>query len=114
MKIIELLNKVANGELEDKTIFIYNDTKYIYRVGWDGIWGFENNNINFIFELNADQLNDEIEIIEEPKEVELPKELTRRTIHNDFLDYTNFMLENRIAINGILSYLKSKEGEKDK
>lgn len=70
MRVIDLLNKIANGEEVPKNIKYKNETltfdkeinNYIYDSGKDEYW-----TDYFIIHLN---LNDEVEIIEEDKEIE--------------------------------------------
>ena len=72
MKVIDLLNKIANGEDVPKK-FKYKGEIYIYRT-----YTFEDGDVmtGYGFEdggwLNIwrDNLNDEVEIIEEPKKIE--------------------------------------------
>lgn len=83
MKIIDLLNKIANGELEDLTHIrnIQHDCEYIYHKKdcrfefvKKGIWE------NYFYKFDISELNDEIEIIEEEKKIESPEEL-KKEIH---------------------------------
>lgn len=109
IKIIDLLNKIAKGEDTP------NELKY-------GDLTFIKNNIGFYqdeygFNLTAyicydySNLNDEIEIIEEPKEVELPKEYKIPEIESADNER---ILQAEIKINKIISYLKAKEERKEK
>lgn len=63
MKIIDLLNKIANGEEVPETIkynnFIYKYDKYICDYDGDDLYLFD----------NTDKLNDEVEILEEEKKI---------------------------------------------
>ena len=71
MKVIDLLNKMANGELKDKavvifkshecsTIFHKKDSRFEFSEKGD--WN------NYFYGIDIKELNDEVEIIEEPKE----------------------------------------------
>lgn len=69
IRIIDLLNKIANNE-ETPNKIRFNGEYYIYNTSYDdykspSTWLLKNNNDN----LNC-FLNDEIEIIEEEKEIE--------------------------------------------
>lgn len=61
MKVIDLLNNIANGETTEKIMFQYNNGYKEYA------------NINTLFDrftINEENLNTEIEIIEENKKIE--------------------------------------------
>ena len=113
IKIIDLLNKIANGEDTP------NELKY-------GGLTFIKNNIGFYqdedgFNLTAyichdySNLNDEIELIEEPKEVELPNKLDYK--YKNTYGNTSQCKHSEIriidTINGLISYLKAKEANKE-
>lgn len=122
MKIIDLLNKIANGEeipkkiKYRKCIFEYEE-KYKDYFTKNGIipTTFDTNGIfrNIFLDYN-NFLNDEVEIIEEKK---IPKKIcTNRIINtNDILEFE--MIQNKInaeytyAINEIIDYLESNGGE---
>ena len=102
MKIIDLLNKIANGEEPkikyDNHILKYNknEEKFIDKDG-----------LNSLYEIDFSELNDEVEIIEEPKKIEkLAKNITdnacstidQRTIANkinEIIDEINEMKEGK-------------------
>ena len=90
MKVIDLLNKIANGEEAPKKIkYPIGDCEEFYLVG--------------LYERLFDEdiiLNDEIEIIEEEKK--MPEKLTGLA-----LTYNNKILVDKI--NEIIDYIKSKE-----
>lgn len=74
MKVIDLLNKIANGEQPKK--IKYDDDIYEFDC-YEGSWGYVNKEYSrykcFANEIDCDlqeQLNDEIEIIEEDKKIE--------------------------------------------
>lgn len=69
MKIIDILNKKANGTLEDGFKFKYDDTIFIFDKLDDEITNENGIRIGYYFELE-NQLNDEVEVIEESKEIE--------------------------------------------
>ena len=74
MKVIDLLNKIANGE-NPKKIKYYDD---VYEFDcYEGEWGYVNKEYSrykwFANEIDCDlqeQLNDEVEIIEEDKKID--------------------------------------------
>ena len=79
MKIIDLLNKIAKGEVKQNTNF---------RITWNGIYrdfyydDKEPNELNCLKNISDDyplqdeiSLNDEVEIIEEDKKIEKIKEI---------------------------------------
>lgn len=111
MKVIDLLNKIANGEEVPKKIKY--DTKNYYFRNYDyKEYNIKNDYIDeqtsFIECIDFFKLNDNIEIIEEDKpikEVKLPKKLLMH--YNDNVE-EEIML-NRARINMILDYLKAKE-----
>ena len=85
MKIIDILNKMAKGELEDGFEFKYDNDTYKYNKKEDEIvsveYGFCLGNYYKVENI----LNDEVEVIEERKEIEeLPNEL----INDDWTYYT--------------------------
>ena len=109
MKVIDLLNKIANGEEVPKK-FRYKGETYIYRT-----YTFEDGDImtGYGFEdggwLNIwrDNLNDEVEIIEEDKKIEKIKDL-----NTDYYDKckTYDCLQNEEIVLDILT-LKHKINE---
>lgn len=80
MKIIEVLQKVSNGEIEKGTKFILNDNLFIFNGRM-----FESNDLtyleNCIF-LNEKDLNKEVELIQPA-----PKEYQLRLYEEDDLSY---------------------------
>ncbi len=103
MKIIDLLNKIANGEevrfevLDTGDIFslkkgekLYNET-YEEEVDWH---------------IDEDWLNYGVKIIEEKKIPEKLDQTLNRTDIGD--DYYRYIMENRFTINEIIDYLNSK------
>ena len=102
MKVIDLLNKIANNEELPATIkynatiyYKYYHCGYFYAVGWEEETLLDNIQI-------TSQLNDEIEIIgEKPKKIE-------KLSHLDFAD--KVAVSNKI--NEIIDYLLEKESDK--
>ena len=69
MKIIELLNKIANGEEMPKEIILDNK-KFQYNKTYEQYHDkYEVNLLEHISDYNYSGLNDEVEIIEEEKEI---------------------------------------------
>ena len=88
MKIIDLLNKIANGEEVPKKIK-YKNKKYKYDEGVDyiderGIYLLSNEPINIAF------LNDEVEILEEEKKI--PEKLDLYEETQNIMRETNYKL----------------------
>ena len=113
MKIIDLLNKIANGEEVPKKIkynlleknyqiLVYDEEEQEYR--------YENDYNNFCTFPNH-HLNDEVEIIEEKK---IPEKLStyfslEKDCENDNIQYANYNFKTMYEkINDICDYLKSK------
>jgi len=96
MKIIDLLNKIANGEEAPKTIkyrgliFDYDDIDYY------------NTDLGYLFEKYAvlEILNDEVEIIEEDKKIE--------NLYYRGEDNTDKLIMIRDKINEIIDYIQEK------
>lgn len=75
IKIIDLLNKIANGEEVPEKIKAFNKTfTYLYQSG--DMTYFDDDNGDYLFSDNYDwenNLNMEVEIIEEDKKIEISK-----------------------------------------
>lgn len=129
MKIIDLLNKIANNEevpkkiALDKKIFQFNKTYEQYHDK------YEVNLLEHISDYNYSGLNDEIEIIEEkPKKIEdLRKEMSKFQSEIDLLsneigsyhnkihsmrDRNNYMKETLKDLLKTVNYLLEKESDK--
>jgi hypothetical protein len=69
MKVIDLLNKIANGE-EVPEIIEFDDAKYYFRKIYKEYYRFDNSSTLYrdynVFKI----LNDEVEVLEEDKEIE--------------------------------------------
>lgn len=71
MKIIDLLNKIANDEETPPLKIKYKNKKYFYDDIHDDYNTFETGNYEYLlYEIDLASLNDEIEIIEEDKKIE--------------------------------------------
>lgn len=80
MKIIDLLNKIANGTLEDGFEFYFNEFHFIYFKSLNEIQRLENGiNIGSIYCLDK-HLNDEVKVIEKNKEIEEMKEISENLV----------------------------------
>ena len=72
IKVIDLLNKIAKGEEVPKRIK-YDDKNWNYK---DEIKKYVSDDTYFCFSnFEFDELNDEVEIIEEPQEHKIPEKL---------------------------------------
>ena len=84
MKIIDLLNKIANGEFLPKKIK-YDDEIFIYDNQVDKYWSIDhtNNLYDILGRYVGIALNDEVEIIEEePRDIEVCGSLFTRSEYN--------------------------------
>lgn len=70
MKIINILNKKANGTLEDGFEFKYSNETYKYHKANDNIYNCRSSYILGYDYVIDEHLNDEVELIEENKEIE--------------------------------------------
>jgi len=93
MKIIDLLNKIANGEIE--TFYKFQYRNKIVTMGYllD----------NYLF---LEILNDEIELIED--DVEEEKKIPEKINIFNFPRHNNSLKKTAIKVNEIIDYLKSK------
>ena len=124
MKVIDLLNKIANGEEVPQKIKvgnkIYNYETFnigkgdnYFTAEWREVKGYRINydGTYYYLEIRDYNLNDEVEILEESKR--MPEKITMRagmvgSIDNKLenLNINTMAVENKI--NEILDYLKSK------
>lgn len=110
MKVIDLLNKMANEEELPNKIKHFTG-EYIY--DFDKKDYFKTESLGLINWVmlpdSAGKLNDEIEIIEEDKKIELPEK-----IENIDIFYGGISSEIITKLNELIDYLKNKEEEKEK
>ena len=105
MKVIELLNKIANGEEVPKRIKTKNDI-WIY----DGIDYRASDDRGYMFEvytgINKDDLNEEVEIIEEDNKIEkIPYQFNLNYIDSKLDTYT------KEEFNKTMNYIYDKINE---
>ncbi len=105
MKVIDLLNKIANGEELPKKIYCFNREFYLKENTYFG------DTFTLMHYIQEEDLNDEVEITEEEKKI--PEKLENK-IDTTFENY-NYSERMRLTeminkINEIIDYLKS-EGE---
>lgn len=118
MKIIDLLNKIANGEELPEKIKLGNGK--IFQLDEDNAYwcddiDYSSNWLSNEYIFGHNDLNKTIEIIEEEKKI--PEKICTNRIINtkDILEFE--MIQNKInaeythAINSIIDYLKSKGDE---
>ena len=127
MKIIELLNKIANGEEVPKKIkTTYND--YSYTIWeYNGI-DYMNKDNDYLFEIhtriNKNDLNEEIEIIEEekkmPKKIDIwydaikDTKLKRHDTDTSIEILANMCDDLKDKYNEIIDYIQEKNNEEKK
>ena len=113
MKVIDLLNKIANGEEVPKKIkidnrFYYEYDKDIDYKSKDGTYLFDS-----YIQINKEDMNMEVEILEEEKKIPEKLEILQ---FSDLIDMPNdeimqVIKDQRFKINEIIDYLKSKGDE---
>ena len=111
MKVIDLLNKIANGEQPQK--IKYYDTIYNFEE-YRGDWGYVNKEYGkynwFAKEIDCDLqncLNDEVEIIEEDKKIrKLPNEVQEP---KNFEEVVYIAEDLARKINEIIDYINKGE-----
>ena len=102
MKIIDLLNKIANGEEVPKKIK-YNNKIWNYK---EGIMEYISDDTCFtLSNFEFDELNKEIEIIEEEKKI--PEKIQKDDFEGINEEEPKLWIAIR-KINEIIDYLKSK------
>jgi hypothetical protein len=76
MKVIDLLNKIANGEEVPKKIHIRDLDKYTWQEDVKAYWSdVDENDLLNDLDLSATNLKEDIDIIEEPQEHKIPKKI---------------------------------------
>ena len=122
MKVIDLLNKIANGEEVPKKIhyqtedFIFDNSEKVYRTEFQQYYDGDCKEYRYLTYYLDDYnffeiLNDKVEIIEEPKEVKLPDRLESFTWNKQEGISNKSTIEFFNTINQIIDYLKNKESE---
>lgn len=111
MKIIDLLNKIANGEEVPKIIKLDNNI-YDYEPENKDYYNRSNLNYRYLFDEwfhISEVLNDEVSILEEDKKIpeKLPKWATTRE-DKEYTKQEEHILVVSQKINEIIDYLKSK------
>ena len=113
MKIIDLLNKIANGEevpdkiVWDYNIYVFNDSTRQYYMGDNKNCINTDTENSLRYDLyNFDMLNEEVEIIEEEKK--LPEKLGKIEDNDGYIDQNDIIKIGK-KVDEIIDYLKSKE-----
>lgn len=110
MKVIELLNKIVNREEVPKTIYYCN-----LEFEWTGLNYYCEKTDEFLdTHICLEDLEQEVEIIEEPQEHKIPEKLKIRHKENDTLVNEKILQEDindELAnkINEIIDYLEEIE-----
>ena len=98
MKVIDLLNKIANGEEVPKKIYCFNREFYLKGNTYFG------DTFTLMHYIQEEDLNDEVEIIEEPQEHKIPEKLQGSC---DMTTSEICRMNNiEVKINEILDYLE--------
>ena len=103
MKVIDLLNKIANGEEAPKHIHIRDVDSYTWQEDVKEYWSDrDENNLLSDLDLSSTNLNEEVEIIEEDKKIE---KIQQRTDTGLFGSMVNDEIKVAEAINKQANYL---------
>ena len=117
MKIIDLLNKIANGEeVPEKIKYDTKEMKYDHNKQ-DYLGYYSNGNGEWLFQYLFDKcrntehfINDEVEIIEEEKKI--PEKIKTLRHSCNFDRHEETLYENQVGLadkyNQLIDYLKSK------
>ena len=129
MKVIDLLNKIANGEEVPKKIKvgnkIYNYETFnigkgdnYFTAEWEEVKGYRisYDGTYYYLEIRDYNLNDEVEILEEEKKIPEKLEILNANEHSKEVYYENYSKQEisldietlQIWVNKIIDYLKSK------
>ena len=110
MKIIDILNKQANRELENGFEFKHNNIHYVYFKSVDDIQRLDNGtNIGWNISINR-HLNDEVEVIEEIDIQKIKPFIIPRIAKSDEED----MWTDRIIINKLIKSVKKLDNKLNK
>ena len=108
MKVIDLLNKIANDEEVPKKIK-YDDRFYIFNEKKDNYYENETCSINWDY-VALHCLNEEIEIIEEPKKIEkIDTEWLKNVNMTDLKTYEIIIEETMKKLNNIIDYINKEQ-----
>lgn len=109
IKIIDLLNKIANGEPVKK--FKYNGVTYCYTGFEKDLYRSEINEYDFDIDINSFCLNSQVEIIEEDNKIEeLDNYWVMEDNYQDSIKYINRNFENMYnKINEIIDYINKEK-----
>ena len=118
IKVIDLLIKIANGEEVPKVIK-YDETRYLFRsydykeIDINGDYIYENS--SFIEQIDFYKLNNEVEIIEEPKKIEKWGQVALEEMENctdykieDLQKYIRVLAETQNELIDEINNLKEK------
>lgn len=121
MKIIDLLNKIANGEEVPKHIHIRDVDSYTWQKDVKAYWSDKDeNNLLSDLDLSSTDLKEDIEILEEEKKIpeKLEQIMSKRGKYNSIDELAEEVFKSFETIddliinqNEIIDYLKSKGDE---
>ena len=107
MKVIDLLNKIANGEEGDlSTYFIFDKEKYNF-FQFSKEYAIDINSLNWEIKIVEDLFKEDL--FKEDKKIEKLDQTLNRLDIND--DYYRYIMENRFKINEIIDKLNEMENK---
>jgi len=106
MKIIDILNKIANGTLEDEFTFAYDNKVFEYDRNYNMISNKNNGDkLGYIYKVEC-ILNDEVEVIEDVEDV---KEIEKiKAVKTDFTGIQTIMNKINELVQAVNELKKSK------
>lgn len=94
MRLIDFLSDIANGKIEEKTRFLWEEHVYEVEITLTKQYFIYDITTDYYKNISLNDLNDEIEIIEEPKKIER-LELVRGSDLVDLTDFTGVLSNAR-------------------
>ena len=114
MKVIDILDRIANGEEVPKHIHIRDVDSYTWQEDVKEYWSDrDENNLLSDLDLSSTNLKEDVEIIEEDKKIEKMTPLNNVSGASDLVAISQMQWENNLRIerkiNEIIDYLEENK-----